>query len=149
MSDEKIINIMRDSFKAMEKGDVEKGLSLWAEDGVWITPAGTFQGREELMRYLTWMAESTQDLEITETGNGIIVQGDKAFVEHIITGTFQGRRAAVLAMCAWEFSDGKIQCIRTVYDRLSAGRPPSKGWISAIVENVVAGQVRGGLGRYM
>ena len=37
MSDEKIVSIMRDCFRALEKGDVEKGLSYWAEDGVWIT----------------------------------------------------------------------------------------------------------------
>ena len=145
MSDEKIVNIMRDSFKAMEMGDVEKGLSLWAEDGVWITPAGTFQGREEVMRYLTWMADSIKDLEITETGNGIIVQGDKAFVEHIIAGTVQGRRVEVLSMCAWEFSNGKIQRVSTAMDRLSMAKQSAKGWLARWLVNFIVKRAEKGL----
>lgn len=145
MADEKIVSIMRDCFRAMEKGDVEKGLSFWAEDGVWITPAGTFKGKEELKRYLKWMSESMQDMKITETGNGIIVQGDKAFVEHIIAGTSQGVRGEVLAMCAWEFSNGKIKRMSAVMDRLSQAKQMAKGPLAKWLVNFIVKRAEKGL----
>jgi hypothetical protein len=124
---------------------VEKGLSFWAEDGVWITPAGTFKGKEEVKRYLTWMAQSMQDVKITETGNGIIAQGNKAFIEHNIAGTFQGMRAEVLAMCAWEFSNGRIQRMSTVMDRLSMARQGAKGWLAKWLVNSIVKRAEKGL----
>ncbi len=145
MPDEKILKIMRDCFGAMEKGDVEKGLSFWAEDAVWVTPAGTFKGKEEVKRYLRWMAESMQDVKITETGNGIIAQGDKAFIEHNIAGTFRGMRAEVLAMCTWEFNNGKIQRMSTVMDRLSMARQGAKGWLAKWLVNSIVKQAEKGL----
>ena len=145
MDEEKIASIMRDCFRALEKGDVEKGLSFWAEDGLWVTPAGIFKGKEELRRYLTWMAECMQDVKITETGNGIIVQGNKAFVEHVIAGTMEGMRAEVLAMCAWEFSDGKIQRMSTVMDRLSMAKQAAKGWLAKWLVNMIVKQAEKGL----
>ncbi len=145
MSDEKIVSIMRECFGAMEKGDVEKELSFWAEDGVWITTSGTFIGKEQVKRYLTWMAKSMQDMKITETGNGIIIQGDKAFVEHDIAGTFEGKRVEVLAICAWEFRDGKIHRMSTVMDRLSMAKQGAKGWLSNWIVNTVVKQAEKGL----
>ncbi len=41
-----------------------------------------------------------KDMKVTETGNGIIVQGDKAFFEHVLSGTYQGKKFEFLAMCA-------------------------------------------------
>ena len=145
MSDEQIVNMIRDSLKAMEEGDVEKGMSSWAEDGVWITADGTFQGKEEVKRYLTWMAATSKDMKITETGNGIMVQGDKAFVEHIISGTIKGKKVEVLAMCAWEFSDGKIQRISTTMDRLSMAQQAAKGWLARWFVNFIVRQAEKGL----
>ena len=52
MNDEKIASIMRDLIKSLETDDVEKTLSLFAEDGVVVNPDGTFKGKEELRRYL-------------------------------------------------------------------------------------------------
>jgi ketosteroid isomerase-like protein len=145
MPEEKIVSILRDCFGALEKGDVEKGLSFWAEDGVWITPAGTFKGKEELKRLLRWHADYMKDIKITETGNGIIAQGDKAFVEHNIAGTFQGVRVEVLAMCAWEFSNGRIQRMSTVMDRLSMARQGAKGWLAKWLVNSIVKQAEKGL----
>jgi len=145
MAEEKIESIMRDCIRAMEKGDVEKGLSFWAEDGVWVTPAGTFKGKEEVKRYLTWMAQSMRDVKITETGIGIMVQGDKAFVEHVIAGTMEGMKGEALAMCVWEFSNEKIQYLRTVYDRLSMAKQVAKGWFAKRVVSSIVKRAEKGL----
>jgi len=140
MSNEEIANIMRDYVQAMAKGDVEKMLSLSTEDAVWVSPNGTFKGKDELRRYLSGSAKSMQDMTVTETGNGIIVQGNKAFFEHVMAATVQGRRAEVLAMCAYEFSDGKIKEVRTVFDRLSLAQQAAKGWLPKMLVNFIVKQ---------
>ena len=149
MSEEKIVSILRQFNEALAKRDTEGVLSFFAEDAEWNTPDGIFKGMGELKGYLTRAARETPDLVIEDAGIGIVMLGDKAVYEQLQRGTTKGLHWEAPVISVYELSDGKIQCIRTVYDRLSAGRPPSKGWLSAIVENVVAGQVRGGLGRYM
>jgi len=137
MTNEEIANIMRDFVQTMAKGDVEKTLSFFTEDGVFVTPNGTFKGKDELRRHLSAEAESIQNMRVTETGNGIIVEGNKAFFEHIIAGTVQGKRAEVLAMCAYEFSDGKIKEVRSAFDRLSQAQQSVKGWLPKILINFI------------
>ena len=141
MTKEEIANIMRDFAEAMAKGDVEKELSLVTEDVVFVSPNGTFKGKDELRRHLSAEAESIQNMRVTETGNGIIVEGNKAFFEHIIAGTVQGKRAEVLAMCAYEFSDGKIKEVRSAFDRLSLAQQAAKGWLPKILINFIVKQM--------
>ena len=145
MTEEKIAGIMRDVIKALETGDVEKGLSFFAEDGVWVTPDGRYKGKEELRRYLTNSAQSMQDMKVTEAGNKIIVQGNKAFYEHVIAATIECRRAEGLAMCAWEFSDDKIQEVRTVYDRLLMAKQAANGWLAKTLVNSIVKKAEKGL----
>jgi len=141
MTKEEIANIMRDFAQTMVKEDIEKTLSFFTEDGVFVTPNGTFKGKDELRRYFCAEAESLQDRTVTETGNGIIVEGNKAFFEHIIAGTVQGRRAEVLAMCAYEFSDGKIKKVRSAFDRLSLAQQAAKGWLPKMLVNFIVKQM--------
>lgn len=144
MSDEKIASIMRDFVKTLGERDVEKTLSFLTDDAVWVNPDGTFKGKEELKRYLTVFSESMRDVTVTETGNGIIVQGNKAFFEHVVAGTVEGKRAEALAMCAYEFSDDKIQQVRTVYDRLLMAKQAAGGLGKWLV-NLIVKQAEKGL----
>ena len=137
MSNEEIANTMRDFVQTMAKGDVEKTLSFCTEDCVFVSPNGTFKGTDELRRQFSAEAESMQDTTVTETGNGIIVEGNKAFFEHVIAGTVQGRRVEVLAMCSYEFSDGKIKKVSSVYDRLSMAQQVAKGWLPKMLVNLI------------
>ena len=145
MAEEKIASIMRDFVGAMAKGDVEKMLSFLTEDAAWVNPNGTFKGKEELRRYLTWMAQTMQDAMITETGNGIIVQGNKAFFEHVIAGTMNGMKYEGLAMCAYEFKGEKIKELRTAWDRLSMAKQVAKGWLAKWGVNSIVKQAEKGL----
>jgi len=54
MSEEKIVSVIRDFVEAYVKRDVEKMLSFLTEDVVWVNPEGTFKGKEEAKRFLTW-----------------------------------------------------------------------------------------------
>ncbi len=140
MTNEEIANIMRDFGQTMAKGDVEKTLSFFTEDAVWVEPNGTFKGKDELRSYLSAQAKSMEDKTVTETGNGIIVQGDKAFFEHVLGATVQGRRAEFLAMCAYEFSNGKIKEVRATYDRLLIAQQAVKGWLPKMLVNFIVKQ---------
>jgi len=140
MSNEEIANTMRDFVQTMAKGDVGKTLSFFTEDAVWVEPNGTFKGKDELRSYLSAQAKSMEDRTATETGNGIIVQGDKAFFEHVLGATVQGRRAEFLAMCAYEFSNGKIKEVRTTYDRLLIAQQAVKGWLPKMLVNFIVRQ---------
>lgn len=145
MSDEKIAGIMRDLIQAVEKKDLEKALSLFADDAVWVLGEGSFKGKGELKRYLSWLFDLCQNVKVTESGNKIIVQGDRAFYEHIWSATIQGVRVEWLAMCAYEFSGEKIQQVRTVEDRLSIAKQAAKGWLPKWIVNSVVKRAEKGL----
>jgi len=145
MSDEKIAGIMRDCVQAIVKGDVEKVLSLFAEDGVWTTPDGTFKGRDELRRYLTWFIRSVRDMTVKESGIRVMVQGNTGVYEHVLGGTMQGARYEGLAICVYEFKNEKIQEVRTVYDRLLLAKQVAKGWLAKWLVNMIVKQAEKGL----
>ncbi len=144
MPEEKIPSIMREFVKTMSDGDVEKSLAYFTEDGVWVTPNGTARGKDELRRYLTVMYDQMRDIKVKECGIGIIAQGNKAFFEHVIAGTMQGKRAEVLAMCAYEFEGDKIKETRTTWDRLSMAQQVVSG-LPKMMVNMIVKQAEKGL----
>ena len=144
MPEEKIPAIMREFVKTMSDGDVEKSLAYFTEDGVWVTPNGTARGKDELRRYLTVMYDQMRDIKVKECGIGIIAQGNKAFFEHVIAGTMQGKRAEGLAMCAYEFEGDKIKETRTTWDRLSMAQQVVSG-LPKMMVNMIVKQAEKGL----
>lgn len=145
MSEEKIKSVMHDFLKTLAERDVEKALSFCTEDAAWVTPEGTFKGKGELKRYVTWLNQNTPDLKITETGIGIMAQGNNGVYEHVLSGTFEGTKWEMLAMCAYEFSDEKIQNIRTVYDRLWMAKQVVKGMLAKKAVNSIINATEKGL----
>ena len=145
MSDHKKAEMMRELVKTFELNDFEKAASLCSDDIVVQMPIGTFHGKEEFRKCFNWMADNIKDFRITETGNGILVQGDKAFFEHSFSGIMQGEKAEYLAMCAYEFSDDKINKVRTVFDRLSIAEQASSKWIEKKFVNTIINQMQKGL----
>jgi ketosteroid isomerase-like protein len=140
MPEEQMAGIMREFVKAMAAGEVDKTLSFFADDGVSVTPYGTYQGKDAIRRNLTAMAANMKDMKVTETGNGIITQGNKAFFEHILSGTYQGKKFEMLAMCAYEFFGDKIKNVRSVYDRLLTAQQVVSGWPARPLVNMVVRQ---------
>jgi len=140
MPEEKIAGIMREFAKTWDAGDVEKNIAYYTDDAVVTNPYGTFKGKDAIKRNMTAMFNNMKNIKVTETGNGIIVQGDKAFFEHVISGTFQGQKFEFLAMCAYEFSGEKIKAVRTVFDRLLVAQQSVKGWPAKPIVNMVVKQ---------
>lgn len=145
MPDEEIAGIMREFIQVMAAGDTEKTLSYFTEDVVVTNPFGTFKGKDEVKRNLEAMSRTMKDMKVTEAGNGIIVQGDKSFFEHVITGTMEGKRFEFLAMCAYEFSGDKIKAVRTIYDRLLAAQQVVTGWPAKPLLNMIVKQTEKGM----
>jgi ketosteroid isomerase-like protein len=141
MPEEKIAGIMREFVKAMAAGEVDKTLAYFTDDAVSTNPYGTFKGKEAIKRNLTAMSTNMKDMKVTETGNGIITQGDKAFFEHVLSGTYQGKKFEMLALCAYEFSGDKIKNVRSVYDRLLTAKQVVTGWPAKPIVNMVVKQM--------
>ena len=140
MADERIAGIMREFAKEWGKMDVDKMTAYFTDDAVNTDPSGTYKGKEAIKAHLAAMSRNNKDMKVMETGNGIIVQGDKAFFEHVISGTYQGQKFEFLAMCAYEFSGDKIKAVRTVYDRLLSAQQAAKGWPASWFINMVVKQ---------
>jgi ketosteroid isomerase-like protein len=145
MTEEKRKNLVREFLAAFEARDLEKVLSFLAQDATWTTPAGTYRGRGALKRYLAWEFEMVPSLTIAETGVGLMVQGNQALIEHTLAGPVRGEPCEWLGMCAYEFEDGKIQALRTVYDRLSLLQQSATGWLESKVVDLVASQAESGV----
>ena len=149
MSQEQAVSVVRGFLEALRKSDVGKALSFFSDDGSWETPNGTFRGPQELRQYLTWLAQTSGDPTITESGIGLrVVEGGEAvtiaFVEHALGGTVGGKKWEVLGMCAYELREGKIRNARTVYDRLTVANQVTKGWLAkSVVRGVVRRMERG------
>ena len=110
MAEKKIESLIRGFVDAFAKGDVETALSFFTEDAVWGAPEGTFKGKEEMKRYITWSIQVTPDKKFRDAGIGIMVKGNNAVWEYVIEGvTLEGMKFEVLGICVYELSDEKIQ----------------------------------------
>lgn len=146
MSEKKIESIIRDMFDAFAKGDVEKTLSYFTEDAIWVAPEGTFKGREELKRFLTWSVQTVPEKKQRDMGIGIMVKGNKAVWEYVFEGvTSDGRKLEIPGVCVYEFSGEKIQQHRAFYDRLTAAKRAARGWLGKRIINAAVNRYERGL----
>ena len=145
MSDQNIESMVRDFVGALFGLELDKMLSMCAEDVEWTAPHGTFQGKDGVKRYWTWVTKTNSDLTCTDSGVGVIVADDKAVYEHVVGGTFKGMKWQVLTLCAYEFKDGKVHRLRTVFDRLALAKQAAKGWFPKIMVNSIVKQMEKGL----
>jgi hypothetical protein len=145
MSKEELINIMRKFRDVLNKKDLEKSLSFFAEDADWLNPDGKFKGKEELKKYLKWGFKISPDQKIIESGIKIIAEEDKAVYEHILEGSFEGMKYQILALCIYEFKGDKFQHLRTTYDRLSMAKQLAKGPVAKTAVNSIINRMEKGL----
>ena len=137
MPEEKVPSLVRDFLKTMEDGDVEKSMAYFADDAAWINPNGTFRGKGELRRYIGLMYDQMKDIRVKECGNGLFAQGNKALIEHELSATMKGKKAAFLGFCAYEFEGDKIKEVRTAFDRLSMAQQITSGLPKMMVDMIV------------
>jgi ketosteroid isomerase-like protein len=153
MPEEKIVSVIRDFVEAIMKRDVEKTLSFLTEDVVWIQPEGTFKGKDEVKRLLTWLPNSFwySQLKVRDAGVGILVKGNKALYEQVIEGvSAHNRTFEAPAISIFEFDGEKIQRYRTLCDRMTLGKQACGeqhigGWIDRKILGGILNTWEGGL----
>ena len=145
MPKEQIKSTTREFGTALESGDVEKILAFFTDDAEWQTPEGTFKGKEQLRRYITWNKQMTPDLKMTDSGAKIVTEGDIRVREHVLSGTYEGSKWSTLALCVYEFAGEKIKGMRSVYDRLAIAKQVSKGTIAKMSVNGILKKMEKGL----
>jgi ketosteroid isomerase-like protein len=144
MSEKNTESLVRGMVEAYGKREVEKTLSFLAEDAVWVAPEGTFKGKEEIKRYMTWGAQRTPSIKFRDAGIGFMVKGNKVVYEHVEEGVTSGEKWEIPVMCVYEFSGEKIQQHRAFYDRLSIAKQAAKGPVGKrVVSSVVKGWEKG------
>jgi ketosteroid isomerase-like protein len=144
MPEEKTPSIVREFLKTMEGSDLEKTMAYFTDDAVWVSPMGTFRGKDEIRRYKAAMYDQMKDMKVKECGNGLIAQGNKALIEHEISSTMQGKRATMLAYCAYELEGDKIKEVRSAFDRLSMAQQVTSG-LPKMMVNMIVNQTEKGL----
>ena len=151
MSEERIESIVRGFGEAFVKRDMEKMLSFFAEDAVWVSPVGTFKGKEEIRRVLTWDTKVSPTMWSKPSGIGIIVKENKAVAEDLSGGLFEGKKYEMLNVTVFEISGDKIQHIRVFYDKLSITKQVTMqykgitGWFAKRLINYIVGRAEKGL----
>ena len=145
MADEKNSHLAKEFLRALRAKHVEQVLSLFQDDGVWIAPEGTFAGKARMANYLEWQFALGEGLKLTECGNGVVVQANRAFVEHSVAYRRDGERIEYIVLCSLEMKDGMVARIRTVYDRLSIERQAARSRLSRWAVNRTVKQAEKGL----
>jgi hypothetical protein len=144
MTDEQMKNAIRGFLQASTAGDVDKALSFLAADAMWVGPDGTFKGTVEIQRYLTAMNQIFKDGKATETGIGILIEGNIGVIEHNLSGIMRGLKGEIPAVCIYEFKNDKIQNIRGFFDRLALAKQGARGPSEKMVVNMVVNSMEKG-----
>ncbi len=144
MPEDKIAGILREYHTVIAAGDLDKTLACFAEDAISTDPYGTFKGKAAIKDHLAAMFKALKDMKFIETGNRIIAQGNKAFTEYAISGTFQGKKWEFLGMAAYEFDGDKIKSARETYDRLLIAKQVAP-WPASLMVNMIVRQSEKGM----
>jgi uncharacterized protein (TIGR02246 family) len=137
--------IVREFVAALHERDLDRVLSMYAEDADLVAPDGTYKGKEEIKRYWTWVFETNSALTFTDSGIGIMVQGNKAVYEHLVSGTTKGIKWQRPTLGVYEFNEGRVQHHRMVYDRLVPVKQAARGRLARTIVNSIAKRVGKGL----
>jgi len=145
MEGKEIENVIRDLVYSLEKKEIDKTLSLFTDDATWFTAEGTFIGRDEIKRYLAWMSKTLTDMKFTDSGVGIIIQGDKAVYQTTYESTYEDIKIKVGNVCTYEFSGDRIKNHWIITDRLSVAKQAAKGPIARMAVNTIVSRIEKGL----
>lgn len=146
MSAETLSNIVADFVNSIAANDIDRTLSLCTDQTTWIVPEGTLSGKNEIKQYIIRLNDLNQNIEIKDTGIGLIIRGNECVHEYIFKGTTsEGMPWTVLALSIYEFNGNKIKRIITVFDRLALVRQTAKGRLVQMAVNSVVNHAERGM----
>jgi hypothetical protein len=144
MTDEQMKAAIRGFLQATVEGDITKALSFLADDVIYSVPDGTFKGKDEFKYYMAALSKKFKETKVTETGIGIITQGNVGVIEHILSGTMRGIKGEIPALCIYEFKNDKMQNIRGYDDRLALAKQGAKGFMEKMTVNMIVNTMEKG-----
>ncbi len=114
-------------------------------DVTFVSPFGSFSGKEQVGNYFQWMFNTVQGIKFTKTGVGFFVKDDKGVDEHTVTGIYDGVPVEFLAICTYQFSNSKIKEMRDAFDCLTVVNQTAKGWLPKKIVGTIVQKGRKGL----
>jgi len=145
MTEEEIKNVVKSLVDALEKRDIDRAVSTFTDDAEWFTPHGTFKGKDEIKKYITWMTDVLKDLKFVMDGVGLLIQGNQGIHQSIYEGTYKGIKVKAANICTYEFAEDKIKRHWTINDRLSLAKQVATGPIARKAVSTIIAKTEEGL----
>jgi ketosteroid isomerase-like protein len=142
MSIEENARIAAELHAAMNSRDLDKAMSLFADEASYIImPGGTCYTKEEIRKYLEKMMK-TYDKFVLKDIHPPVVSGTMLTHEYTIEVKLRGGpEGFVPAIVVMELSNGKISQVRQYIDKLEAARQLARGIVEKRVVEGVAKRV--------
>jgi len=119
-----------DFHAALNNRDIDKAMSMFADDASWIVmPGATMYNKQEIRKYLEKTMKNYPKFVVRDI-HPPVVSGDMLTHEYIHEVRLQdGREGQIPAVVVMELRNGKIAQIRYYIDKLEAARQMAKGII--------------------
>ena len=142
MSIEENRRILSDLHSALNNRDVDKAISLFADDASWIVmPGGTCYSKVEIKAYLEKTLKAYEKFNLRDI-HPPVVSGDMATHEFMFDVKRKGQpEASVPSVVVAEFRNGQITQIRNYIDKLEAAKQMATGTLAKRTVASVAKQV--------
>jgi uncharacterized protein (TIGR02246 family) len=120
-----------DFHAALNNRDIDKAMSMFADDASWIVmPGATMYNKQEIRKYLEKAMKNFPKFVMKDI-HPPVVSGDMLTHEYIHEVRLQdGREGQIPAVVVMELSNGKINQIRYYIDKLEAAKQMAKGIIN-------------------
>jgi len=134
--------IASDFHAALNNRDVDKAMSMFADDASWIVmPGATMYNKQEIRNYLEKAMKNFPKFVVKDI-HPPVVSGDMLTHEYIHeVRTRDGQEGQVPAVVVMELKNGKITQIRYYIDKLEAARQMATGFVTKRVVSSVVKQV--------
>jgi uncharacterized protein (TIGR02246 family) len=142
MSIEENRRILSDLHAAINNRDLDKAMSLFADDASWIVmPGATCYSKDEIRKYLQKIMKSYEKFFLRDI-HPPVVSGEMATHEYMIEVKMKdGREGAGPSVVVAEFRNGRITQIRNYIDKLEAAKQLAKGTLAKRTVARIAKQV--------
>ena len=124
MSEEANKKLVRDTWEAFWRGEIETGLAHFADDATWAVPgrmkaSGIKRGKDEIRRFRE--GNLTVFAELDRTIVGLYADGDFVILETSVVARLKsGKRYENAACTVYEVRGGKIRGVREYLDTAKA-----------------------------
>ena len=142
MSIEENRRILSDLHAAINNRDLDKALSLFADDARFIMmPGGRCSSKDEIRKYFEKMMKTYEKFLLRDI-QPPVVSGEMATHEFMIDVKLRdGPEATVPALVVAEFRNGRITEIRQYVDKLEAAKKLATGLVAKRAVGAVAKEV--------